>query len=57
MLYSVGRFVITFWSTYKLVALGFNQAQLISLAGLAIGLPALIFLVWRKRPARAVAGG
>jgi phosphatidylglycerol:prolipoprotein diacylglycerol transferase len=57
VLYSVGRFAITFWSSYKLVALGFNQAQLISLAGLAVGIPALLYLVWRRRPSRTVAGG
>jgi len=57
VLYSVGRFVITFWSAYKLVALGFNQAQWISLVGLAVGLPVLMVLLWRKRPAHAVAGG
>jgi phosphatidylglycerol---prolipoprotein diacylglyceryl transferase len=57
VLYSVGRFVITFWSAYKIVALGFNQAQLISLAGLAVGIPALLYLLWRQRPARTVVAG
>jgi phosphatidylglycerol:prolipoprotein diacylglycerol transferase len=57
VLYSVGRFVITFWSAYRIVALGFNQAQLISLVGLAVGLPALMVLLWRTRSARAVAAG
>ncbi len=57
VLYSFGRFVITFWSAYKIVALGFNQAQLISLAGLAVGVPALIYLLWRQRPARTVVAG
>lgn len=57
VLYSSGRFVITFCSAYKIVALGFNQAQLISLAGLAVGLPALMVLLWRTRPARTLAGG
>lgn len=55
VLYSVGRFVITFWSAYKTIALGFNQAQLISLAGLAVGLPVLVGLLWRTRSARTVA--
>ena len=55
VLYSVGRFVITFWSAYKIIALGFNQAQWISLAGLAVGLPVLIVLLWRTQSARAVA--
>ena len=57
VLYSVGRFVITFWSAYKTIALGFNQAQLISLAGLAVGLPILTILLWRMRSARTVAAG
>ena len=57
VLYSIGRFVITFWSAYKIVALGFNQAQWISLAGLAVGVPALIYLLRRRQPVqRAVAG-
>jgi phosphatidylglycerol:prolipoprotein diacylglycerol transferase len=55
--YSAGRFVITFGSAYKMIALGFNQAQLISLAGLAVGLPVLVGLLWRTRSARAVAAG
>jgi phosphatidylglycerol:prolipoprotein diacylglycerol transferase len=57
VLYSVGRFVITFWSAYKTIALGFNQAQWISLAGLAVGIPTLVYLLWRQRPARTVAAG
>ncbi len=57
VLYSTGRFVITFLSAYKIIALGLNQAQLISLAGLAVGLPALMFLLWRKRPAGTAAAG
>lgn len=57
VLYSVGRFVITFWSAYQTVAFGLNQAQLISIAGLALGLPALIFLLKQRRanPAAAAA--
>lgn len=57
VLYSAGRFVITFWSAYKMIALGFNQAQWISLAGLAVGLPVLMALLWRARSARAVTVG
>lgn len=57
VLYSAGRFVITFWSSYKTMALGFNQAQWISLIGLAVGLPALVVLWWRARSARAIAAG
>lgn len=54
VLYSVGRFVITFWSAYKTIALGFNQAQLISLVGLAVGIPALVYLLRRRHSLRAV---
>ena len=57
VLYSIGRFVITFWSAYKIVALGFNQAQWISLAGLVVGIPTLVYLLWRQRPARPVTAG
>ena len=57
VLYSIGRFVTTFWSAYKIVALGFNQAQWISLAGLVVGIPTLVYLLWRQRPARPVTAG
>jgi len=50
VLYSIGRLVITLWSAYKIVALGFNQAQWISLVGLAVGIPALIYLLRRRQP-------
>jgi len=43
VLYSAGRFVVTFWSAYQVVAFGLNQAQLISLAALAVGLPWLLY--------------
>ena len=57
VLYSIGRFVITFWSAYKIVALGFNQAQWISLVGLAVGVPALIYLLRHRQSVQpAVAG-
>jgi phosphatidylglycerol:prolipoprotein diacylglycerol transferase len=42
-LYSAGRFIITFWSSYEIVAFGLNQAQLISLAALIVGVPMLIY--------------
>ena len=48
-LYSAGRFVITFWSSYNIVALGLNQAQIVSLAALAVGLPALAYLWLRQK--------
>jgi len=52
-LYSAGRFLITFWSSYQIVAFGLNQAQLISLAALVIGLPWLVYLHRRSRPVSA----
>lgn len=55
VLYSAGRFVITFLSAYKIIALGLNQAQWVSLIGLAVGVPALLFLLWHKRPASTAA--
>jgi len=57
LLYSTGRFVISFWSSYLTVAFGLNQAQLISLAALAIGLPVLAaVLVGSRRATRGAAG-
>ncbi|GIV80281.1 MAG: prolipoprotein diacylglyceryl transferase [Litorilinea sp.] len=47
LLYSSGRFLITFWSAYRPIAFGLNQAQLISLAAVAMGLPLLVY-VWRR---------
>lgn len=49
LLYSGGRFFITFWSSYQTIAFGLNQAQLISLAALIVGLPALAYLLRRKK--------
>ena len=40
-LYSVGRFLITFLSSYREFAFGLNQAQVMSLIGLSIALPLL----------------
>ena len=48
LLYSTGRFFITFWSSYQIIAFGLNQAQLISLAALVAGLSALAYLLRRK---------
>ena len=53
VLYSAGRFIITFWSSYQIVAFGLNQAQLISLIGLIVGLP-LLAIVLRRRPLAVV---
>lgn len=48
VLYAAGRFVVTFWSSYQTVALGLNQAQLVSLVAFAVGLPLLLFLMHRR---------
>ena len=56
LLYSTGRFVISFWSPYRTVAFGLNQAQLISLAALAIGIPSLGLVLWAGRRAGRMAG-
>lgn len=55
VLYSGGRFLITFWSSYRTIAFGLNQAQLISLAAFAVGLPLLVYVLRRRSPARALA--
>jgi phosphatidylglycerol:prolipoprotein diacylglycerol transferase len=48
-LYSVGRFFITFWSSYLTVAFGLNQAQIISIIAFVITAPALLALFRRNR--------
>ncbi|MEW5956693.1 MAG: prolipoprotein diacylglyceryl transferase [Chloroflexota bacterium] len=48
LLYAGLRFGVTFWSAYQTIAFGLNQAQLVSLAALAIGLPWLIYLMRQK---------
>jgi phosphatidylglycerol:prolipoprotein diacylglycerol transferase len=54
VLYSAGRFLITFWSSYQIVAFGLNQAQLISLLALIVGLPLLAIVLRRNRSTQAV---
>lgn len=49
VLYSSGRFIIAFWSSYKTTALGLNQAQLISLAVLIVAVPLLVALMRTRR--------
>ncbi|HMN26768.1 MAG TPA: prolipoprotein diacylglyceryl transferase [Caldilineaceae bacterium] len=55
VLYSSGRFLITFWSSYRTIAFGMNQAQIISLAAFAVGLPLLIYVLRRHSLAQAMA--
>jgi phosphatidylglycerol---prolipoprotein diacylglyceryl transferase len=50
-LYSVGRFAITFWSSYQTIAFGLNQAQLISIAAFIIAVPSLFVLFRRSHAA------
>lgn len=45
LLYAGLRFLVTFWSSYQIVAFGLNQAQLVSLAALLVGLPWLVYLM------------
>lgn len=49
LLYAGLRFLITFWSSYQVIALDLNQAQLISLTAFIIGLPWLVYLLHRHR--------
>lgn len=45
VLYSAGRFVISIWSSYLIVAYGMNQAQIISILALAVALPMLAYVI------------
>jgi phosphatidylglycerol:prolipoprotein diacylglycerol transferase len=47
VLYSAGRFLISFTSAYLTVAWGMNQAQLISMVVFSLALPALTYLMWK----------
>lgn len=53
--YAAGRFLITFWSSYQTIAFGLNQAQIVSLAALTLGLPLLVCKLRRYQESRAVA--
>lgn len=55
VLYAGGRFLITFWSAYRTIAFGLNQAQIISIVALAVGLPLLIYILQRRNPTQALA--
>lgn len=47
-LYSSGRFLLAYVSSYRIVALGMTQSQIVSLATLAVVLP-LGFYMWKVR--------
>jgi phosphatidylglycerol---prolipoprotein diacylglyceryl transferase len=55
VLYAGGRFLITFWSAYRTIAFGLNQAQIISIVALAVGLPLLIYILQRRNTTQALA--
>jgi len=48
-LYSFMRFFVAFTSAYQIVALGLNQAQLISIFVFLISLPMLVFISFSRR--------
>lgn len=54
VLYAGGRFLITFWSAYRTIAFGLNQAQLISIIAFTVGLPLLIYRLQRRHPTQAL---
>lgn len=54
LLYGSGRFLITFWSAYREIAFGLNQAQLISLAAVVVALPLLVYVLRRSGQDRAL---
>jgi hypothetical protein len=52
LLYSGLRFIITFWSSYQIIAFGLNQTQLVSLAALVVALPWLVYLLREDKAIR-----
>ncbi|NQT72711.1 MAG: prolipoprotein diacylglyceryl transferase, partial [Chloroflexi bacterium] len=52
-LYSIGRFIISFWRENEEVLLGLQQAQLVSLMVLAVAIGLLVYL-YRKEPSEPV---
>lgn len=51
-LYSVGRFIITMWSSYQTFAFGLNQAQVLSLLSLVVSIPVLLRMMNRQKTRR-----
>ena len=45
-LYSLERFILAFTSSYRIIAFGLTQSQIVAVFGLAIG---LTLLVWMSR--------
>lgn len=48
-LYSVGRFIISIWSSYQPFAFGLNQAQFFSVAALLVSLPILVAMAAKRK--------
>ena len=48
-LYSIERFVLGFTSSYRIIAWGLTQSQIVAIAGFVIALPLLVFLQRRIR--------
>jgi phosphatidylglycerol:prolipoprotein diacylglycerol transferase len=48
-LYSVGRFIISIWSSYQTFAFGLNQAQFFSVAALLVSLPILVSMATKRK--------
>lgn len=55
ILYSVGRFFVSFASSYLVVAFGLNQAQLISILVFAVSVPLLV-LIYHRYEKQLIAG-
>ncbi len=55
LLYSVGRFFISIWSSYLIVAFGLNQAQIIGVLGAVVALPLLVAMFLQRRSRSTVA--
>lgn len=50
-LYSLGRFFITFMSSYREFAFGLNQAQIVSIIGMLVALPLLARMIFLRQTA------
>ena len=48
-LYSFVRFFVAFTSSYKIIALGLNQAQIISILVFVVSLPLLATIILKRR--------
>ncbi|MCX6021850.1 MAG: prolipoprotein diacylglyceryl transferase [Chloroflexi bacterium] len=53
ILYSIGRFVLTFWREERILFMGLQEAHLISIAVFAFAVPMLIWLTAGSRGARS----